>query len=439
MVRVGDDGTSLVVAPAGTPDGGSPAERGPAEYRLPVDERLRALVRGTPSQGTLPIRTRSRLTPREIQARLRAGATSEQVAKAAGVTPEWVARFEGPILGERAQVVVNLQEAAVPAARGDAAAGRAVHRIGPVVTRNLAALGAKDVVWDSRLDRDGTWTVHVSWTGRPARPARGGPRPAEVEGEAGEEPHRRYARWAWDSLRRAVRPLDRSADALCGRPVPPRAGGTPAVPSLIAGSDDLALLRVVQEASGSPTVVVPPPDDLDDLTVEEEARLRAARRVDTADPMAVLWSVTSPLPREAAGATAAEEPPSSPPAARDTAEPDAAAPADEPEPGPDRSAEDSTAAEVGTVAGAGADAEVEVGPEAEAEAEVEVEVEVEAGTEPEVDVEPTPEPAPRPAVPTERPTPPGRGNRRPSTTERRAGVPAWDDILFGARRPGPPT
>ncbi|MDQ6726399.1 MAG: septation protein SepH, partial [Actinomycetota bacterium] len=47
----------------------------------------------------------SSLTPREMQARLRAGRTIDEVAAEAGVENGWVARFAVPILAEQAQVV----------------------------------------------------------------------------------------------------------------------------------------------------------------------------------------------------------------------------------------------------------------------------------------------------------------------------------------------
>ena len=43
----------------------------------------------------------SSLTPREIQARVRAGETLEEVARAAGVIPDWVEPFAVPVLAER--------------------------------------------------------------------------------------------------------------------------------------------------------------------------------------------------------------------------------------------------------------------------------------------------------------------------------------------------
>jgi hypothetical protein len=52
-----------------------------------------------------PPRPQSSLTPREMQSRLRAGHTVDEVAAEAGVDEEWVARFAAPVLAEQTQVV----------------------------------------------------------------------------------------------------------------------------------------------------------------------------------------------------------------------------------------------------------------------------------------------------------------------------------------------
>ena len=43
----------------------------------------------------------SSLTPREIQARVRAGDSIEDVARAAGMIPEWVEPYAAPVIAER--------------------------------------------------------------------------------------------------------------------------------------------------------------------------------------------------------------------------------------------------------------------------------------------------------------------------------------------------
>ncbi|HEX2849886.1 MAG TPA: septation protein SepH, partial [Acidimicrobiales bacterium] len=52
-----------------------------------------------------PERPQSLLTPREIQARLRAGRTVAQVAREAAVGEDWIGRFAAPVLAEQRRIV----------------------------------------------------------------------------------------------------------------------------------------------------------------------------------------------------------------------------------------------------------------------------------------------------------------------------------------------
>ncbi|MGZ4766558.1 MAG: septation protein SepH, partial [Ilumatobacteraceae bacterium] len=76
------------------------------KFRLRVDERLRAAVRGESarsSQSEIDIEVTNVLSPKEIQARIRAGASVEHVATSAGVDVSRVERFAHPVLLERSR------------------------------------------------------------------------------------------------------------------------------------------------------------------------------------------------------------------------------------------------------------------------------------------------------------------------------------------------
>ena len=78
-----------------TQDNGDPGEK----FKIRVDDRLRAAVRGDGArvgQTHIDIEVTSMLRPKEIQARIRAGASVEQVAAAAGVDIERVAAVRPP-------------------------------------------------------------------------------------------------------------------------------------------------------------------------------------------------------------------------------------------------------------------------------------------------------------------------------------------------------
>ncbi|MFD8482722.1 septation protein SepH [Kitasatospora sp. NPDC059673] len=185
VVAVSNDGTRLVLKAADS-----------TEYTLPIDERLRAAVRGDrPRLGQIEIEVESHLRPRDIQARIRAGASAEEVAQAAGISVERVRRFEGPVLAERAFMAERARKTAIR--RHGESTGP---QLGEAVAERLALRGAeKDTErWDSWRRDDGTWEVILVY---------------RAEGET------RRAAWSYDPPRRLVQPNDDEARALIGENV----------------------------------------------------------------------------------------------------------------------------------------------------------------------------------------------------------------------------
>ncbi|MFG2371854.1 septation protein SepH [Streptomyces sp. NPDC048504] len=182
VVAVSNDGTRLVLKAADS-----------TEYTLPIDERLRAAVRGDrPRLGQIEIEVESHLRPRDIQARIRAGASAEEVAQLAGIPVDRVRRFEGPVLAERAFMAERARK--TPVRRPGENAGP---QLGEAVQERLTLRGAeKDTVqWDSWRRDDGTWEVLLVY---------------RVAGE----PH--SASWTYDPPRRLVQAVDDEARSLIG-------------------------------------------------------------------------------------------------------------------------------------------------------------------------------------------------------------------------------
>jgi hypothetical protein len=130
-------------------------------FRVPADERLRAAARGDLSRlGQIAIELESQLRPREIQARIRAGASVEQVAAAAGVPEQKIERFAYPVLLERFRTAEVAQRAHPVRAEGPdnrTLAEVVAHTFG---LRGQAYEGAR---WDSWKGEDGRWVVALGW------------------------------------------------------------------------------------------------------------------------------------------------------------------------------------------------------------------------------------------------------------------------------------
>ncbi|MBS4727424.1 DUF3071 domain-containing protein [Mycobacterium sp. SM1] len=140
-------------------EGDDPAEK----FRLRADDRLRAAVCGdgmASRHAQIGIEVPNMLSPKEIQAKIRAGASVEQVAAAAGADVGRVARFAHPVLLERSRAA-ELAMAAHPVL----ADGPAVMTLLETVTAALAARGLDpdDTSWDAWRNEDGCWTVQLAW------------------------------------------------------------------------------------------------------------------------------------------------------------------------------------------------------------------------------------------------------------------------------------
>lgn len=139
------------------------------------------------------------LSPREIQARVRAGASPHDVAAETGWPLDKVERYAQPPLGERAYVAELARAVEISRSRGGATLEESVStRLG---------VPPEDVRWDSYRTAEGRWIVTA----------------ASDSGQVGA--------WAFELVGRTVHPQDESARALMG-------GGPSAVAEV--GNDDLS-------------------------------------------------------------------------------------------------------------------------------------------------------------------------------------------------------
>ncbi|MGL4304710.1 MAG: septation protein SepH [Mycobacteriaceae bacterium] len=130
-------------------------------FTITADDKLRAAARGDLSRlGQIEIEMESTLRPREIQARIRAGATVEQVAQAAGVSTTRVERFAHPVLLERSRAA-ELSTQAHPIL----ADGPSVKTLEETVTSALTLRGhnPSSSSWDAWRGDDGTWITQLRW------------------------------------------------------------------------------------------------------------------------------------------------------------------------------------------------------------------------------------------------------------------------------------
>ena len=186
----------------------------------------------------------SALSPREIQNRIRAGESLEEVARAAGVEPARVEPFAVPVLAER-EFIAGLARSN-PARRG----GETIaHRtLGDVVNDRLLPrqIDPDTVRWDAWKLEGRRWAVQVTWAG-------------------GRQ--ERDARFVYDQAGRFSVAENDDARWLLGLRQPaPETPASPADPHeaepTVGLNDDLALVRVVQPG--------PPLDDTEPIDLEDD-------------------------------------------------------------------------------------------------------------------------------------------------------------------------
>ncbi|HEY2277178.1 MAG TPA: septation protein SepH [Streptosporangiaceae bacterium] len=373
FVAVSEDGSYAVLA--------IPGRSG--RFMLPIDDRLRAVAKGQFSRlAQYEIEVENPLRPKEIQARIRAGETVEEIADAAGIPVERVRWFEGPVLAERGYVAEQAQSASVRR-QGDSTPGP---RLGEIVGERLTELGAdpEDAQWDSRKHGDGSWQVQLAF-------------------RAGGRLH--IAEWLFDPRRRHVAPADDNAARLSlpDTELPPPAPGslTAATVTPIRPRPDRPPFPPQRSMPGSASAAASgsmpeTPEEPAEESVPEPARV-AAQAASRGGPTAPI-PPRPPAIRPPAASAAADSPAASVQAASsDRASAGAQRPASAPTPAPSP---------------APAPAAQRSEPAAE------------------------PQGQPNPAAAEQRPAePPARGrSKKTGQRGRRASVPSWDEIMLGNSR-----
>lgn len=185
---------------------------GGTSFRLPINEALR-MASSRPS--TRPVRQevparpdkRPPLSPRDIQARIRGGATAQEIVDETGVELQHVLRYEGPVRAERDYMAQLAQrvEVASPLPSNDgyrSAFGDNPAQLDDMVRYRLQAFGVdpETAEWDAWRKPDGLWTVVLRFE-----------LPTGSAASVGEEPP---AQWTFNPSRRTVLNANRWAQVL---------------------------------------------------------------------------------------------------------------------------------------------------------------------------------------------------------------------------------
>ncbi|HEY0805907.1 MAG TPA: septation protein SepH [Pseudonocardiaceae bacterium] len=392
-------------------------------FVVPADERLRAAARGDVTRlGQIEIELESQMRPREIQTRIRAGESVEQVAAAAGVPAHRVERFAYPVLLERSRTA-ELAQRAHPV-RED---GPDLQTLAEVAAHAFGLRGQdySTATWDSWRGEDGRWVVQLRWhTGRSDNrahwafhPGAHGGTVIPVDDHAHDlmdpnpanrplrtvRPVTELARQALEAQPLLRGDADFDDEPLVRQPVPPvvpvvrEPAPEPvrepeAEPEILAADEIMPIPVVHEPRRRAPDPVPSPAPEPEVVEVPQVEPVKVVEPVQAAESVKVAEPVVSvepvvPVADEVAPVVQAVEEPAPVPAPVEVPEPVAA---------------------------------VEVAPVEQAAVEVTA-----------VEPEPEPEPVPEPKAP---PTPPRKTEPAAKRGKKNHPiVPSWEDVLLGVR------
>jgi len=151
-------------------------------FHIPLSQSLIDAVRKPAASSAL---TR-RVSPRDIQAHIRRGLSAAQVADLTGEEVDYVQKYEGPVLAERAFIADQARAVGVTSKDGEHTT------FGASVLARLEDIGAIEDGWSSWREETG-WQLELTFTD-------------------GEVEHK--ARWSFEPKKHVIEPLNEDARVL---------------------------------------------------------------------------------------------------------------------------------------------------------------------------------------------------------------------------------
>jgi hypothetical protein len=240
------------------------------EFAVLVDTRLRAALRGENARlGQLEMKMESALRPRDIQARIRAGESPEEVAAAAQTTVDAIMGFATPVLAERAHVAQMALRASVRRRSGESSSAGTTLGEAAELFFGDHSLHDEDVEWDAWRRPDGRWALVATYV------VAGSSRTAEFSHDLPG----RYVIAENDEARILTGELrePEARQPAGGRTVPARRlSSVPSQDELPLGDDAIELVRDREPAADEPTDLTEPVLTTGGETDEQPDLLEAA-------------------------------------------------------------------------------------------------------------------------------------------------------------------
>ena len=193
------------------------------EFTVRVSDTLRATVNQQRLMA-VPTNLEPTVSIKEIQRFLRAGQTSDQIARENNISIEKIERFAGPILSERIYIIDQAQQIVIRKEGGR----DAVTLLGVVISRLAPRdIDSSELSWDTWRLEDGNWTIELHY-----------PNSTGVG----------IAQWNFDATLRTVTSMDENARWMMGDEPAPRQLPTPGlVPTETSHPSERRIIDVYSE------------------------------------------------------------------------------------------------------------------------------------------------------------------------------------------------
>ncbi|MEY4532833.1 MAG: hypothetical protein RI926_602 [Actinomycetota bacterium] len=210
------------------------------EYRVAVDETSLRRLRHSRTVEDGP-----RVSPKDIQAHLRAGLSNDEIAALTGASLDLIQRFESPVLAER-EFIISSALSVPTQTTVETETGNISTAFGTVITQRLHGLSASGERWATWKEETGSWVVKLEFSSN------------GIEHDA---------RWSFEPRKRTLTPANSDASTLSQK----GELSTGLIPKLRAVGTDAADTIVVEpiQENSLPVVAVA---EMTPVPVQEETR-----------------------------------------------------------------------------------------------------------------------------------------------------------------------
>ena len=127
-------------------------------FKVQIDDSLRNAIKSSTTRTVSSVQ----LTPREIQAEIRSGATVDELVARSGDPRSYIEKFAAPVLDELTHVIASALSVRISIA-GDRYNDISHIEFGEIITSRLEASGVTESNWSAIRDENHQWQISINF------------------------------------------------------------------------------------------------------------------------------------------------------------------------------------------------------------------------------------------------------------------------------------